>query len=424
MSVKRFGLFMASLPSLVFLCVGLSSCSADDDLRVYEPIDKLHIGEQYVFDTTLNNIRQGDSVVVLNFYKDEVTDLDYVDYDEDYCCFVFRKVTTSNYKISWDFSSYSSYVEVQYGQNGMWYKMNQYDWKERILTANDGMTVRMVCDPSKNQINLTVNKFSIEEYIPEMMHYNLNDVFIVAEMARLFPDEIKLRYSLSSSYKVNLLSSSRSNIANILFEKFYSEFSGLHPSQWKGQKTIRTVMAFNKVIFPIIKFKTKYMQDYLERIRNVKVTRTNKDSFEETIQIGNLKYTMATGGLHSQDPPRALYSKHEFMTSPTGEQTLTPDSYTYIHWDIASFYPSIMAVYHVAPKHLIEDIFAKLVKYFRDTRVKAKHSKEDFIDGIPPKLLAEAFKIVINSIYGKFGDENSPILHVTVEDIIRELEQD
>jgi DNA polymerase elongation subunit (family B) len=68
-----------------------------------------------------------------------------------------------------------------------------------------------------------------------------------------------------------------------------------------------------------------------------------------------------------------------------------------------------MAVYHVAPKHLIEDIFAKLVKYFRDTRVKAKHSKEDFIDGIPPKLLAEAFKIVINSIYGKFGDENSPI---------------
>ena len=75
---------MASLPSLVLLCVGLSSCSADDDLRVYEPIDKLHIGEQYVFDTTLNNIRQGDSVVVLNFYKEEVTDLDYVDYDEDY----------------------------------------------------------------------------------------------------------------------------------------------------------------------------------------------------------------------------------------------------------------------------------------------------------------------------------------------------
>lgn len=280
-----------------------------------------------------------------------------------------------------------------------------YDtFKDDLGNSYKGMTVEEL-----NKVIKVWDRFILEEYIPEMMHYNLNDVFIVAEMARLFPDEIKLRYSLSSSYKVNLLSSSRSNIANILFEKFYSEFSGLHPTQWKGQKTIRTTMAFNKVIFPIIKFKTKYMQDYLERIRNVKVTRTNKDSFEETIQIGNLKYTMATGGLHSQDPPRALYSKHEFITSPTGEQTLTPDSYTYIHWDIASFYPSIMAVYHVAPKHLIEDIFAKLVKYLRDTRVKAKHSKEDFINGIPPKLLAEAFKIVINSIYGKFGDENSPI---------------
>jgi len=164
MSVKRFGLFMASLPSWAFLCVGLSSCNADDDFIVYEPIDKLHIGEQYVFDTTLNNIRQGDSVVVLNFYREEVTDLDYVDYDEDNCCFVFRKGTTSKYKIGWDFSSYSSYVEVQYGQNGMWYKMNQYDWNDYILTANDGMTVRMVCEPSKNQINLLVNEFYIEEY--------------------------------------------------------------------------------------------------------------------------------------------------------------------------------------------------------------------------------------------------------------------
>lgn len=205
-----------------------------------------------------------------------------------------------------------------------------YDtFKDDLGNSYKGMTVEEL-----NKVVKVWDRFILEEYIPEMMHYNLNDVFIVAEMARLFPDEIKLRYSLSSSYKVNLLSSSRSNIANILFEKFYSEFSGLHPTQWKGQKTIRTTMAFNKVIFPIIKFKTKYMQDYLEHIRNVKVTRTNKDSFEETIQIGNLKYTMATGGLHSQDPPRALYSKHEFVTSSTGEQTLTPDSYTYIHWDI------------------------------------------------------------------------------------------
>lgn len=165
MHVKKLGhLFLSGV--LVFIGVCLPSCK-DDELRVYEPLEKIHIGEQFISDYTLDNIKQGDSIIVLNFYKDEVTNLDYIEYDEENCCFVFCKGSTSKYKVSWDFSSYNSYIEVQYGQNGMWYKMNQYDWKEYILTANDGMTVRMVCDPSKNQINLIVNKFSIEEYISE-----------------------------------------------------------------------------------------------------------------------------------------------------------------------------------------------------------------------------------------------------------------
>lgn len=259
-----------------------------------------------------------------------------------------------------------------------------------------------------NNVIKPFDRYIIDEYIPDMMYYNKNDVFIVAEIARLFPDEIKLRYSLSHSYKVDVLNSSRSNIADTLFTKFYSERSGLHPSQWQGQQTVRTKMSFKKVIFDSIVFKTPYMQEYLNRIKNVIVTRTNKDSFEETIQIGNLKYTMATGGLHSQDPPRALYSKHEYVIdSSTGvqTQTLTADSYTYEHYDIASFYPSIMAEYEIAPKHLNSYVFANLVRWLRDTRVEAKHSKEEFINGIPPKLLAEALKIVINSIYGKFGFE-------------------
>lgn len=152
--------------SLCLACLSafyMSSCSKEE-ARIYEPIDKMHIGEQFVFDCTLDNIKVGDSVYVLNFYKEEVTDLDYIDYDETNCNFVFRKGETSKYKISWDFKASGSYVEVQYGQNGMWHKMNKYDWNEYILTANDGMTVRMVCEPSKTQINLTVSEFSIEEY--------------------------------------------------------------------------------------------------------------------------------------------------------------------------------------------------------------------------------------------------------------------
>ena len=69
----------------------------------------------------------------------------------------------------------------------------------------------------------------------------------------------------------------------------------------------------------------------------------------------------------------------------------------------ASFYPSIIVNFNVAPAHLNEGCFVKLVKWLRDTRVEAKHSKEDYIDGIPKDVLAQVLKIVINSIYGKLG---------------------
>lgn len=68
-----------------------------------------------------------------------------------------------------------------------------------------------------------------------------------------------------------------------------------------------------------------------------------------------------------------------------------------------------MGAYRIAPEHLDTGVFTKLINWLKNTRVEAKHSKEDFIDGIPKDLLAQALKIVINSIYGKLGDENSDI---------------
>ena len=75
----------------------------------------------------------------------------------------------------------------------------------------------------------------------------------------------------------------------------------------------------------------------------------------------------------------------------------------------ASFYPSIMDVYKIAPAHMNESIFVKLIHWLKETRVTAKHSKEEYIDGIPKDVLAQVLKIVINSIYGKLGFEKGDI---------------
>lgn len=258
------------------------------------------------------------------------------------------------------------------------------------------------------------DRYILPEWIPDMMHYNRNDVFIVCEMVRLYMDEIKLRYQISKSYGINALSSSRSEIANQLFVKFYSQFSGLQPYQWQGHKTERNALPFKRVIFSFIHFNSEYLQSVLNKMKQVVIYSVSKDSFQQEITINNLTYTIATGGLHSQDKPGELKSRIRYAEScsPTGELVknniwdyITDDSYIYVHFDIASFYPSIMSVYNIAPEHLNGNVFVKLITWLKDTRVAAKHSKEPVINGIPKKILAEALKIVINSIYGKLGYE-------------------
>lgn len=303
-------------------------------------------------------------------------------------------------------------------------------------------------DMTYDQINQLIDKWDryvIPEWIADIMHYNLNDVFIVCEMIRLYIDEVRLRYNISKAYEVDVLSSSRSNIADNLFVKFYSEFSGLAESQWRGRKTERTAMSFKRVIFPFIKFKTKELQELLEEMKKVviysigkkalkeiapkypelKYLKTNNESGWFEVKINNLIYTIATGGLHSQDIPRELKSKLIFVDdwklsdckeggskeedAPSIWDVITDNSYIYVHWDIASFYPSIMDVYKIAPAHMNEGVFVKLIHWLKETRVTAKHSKEDYIDGIPKDVLAQVLKIVINSIYGKLGFEKGDI---------------
>lgn len=225
--------------------------------------------------------------------------------------------------------------------NLQWYELLEYELPDideeeaeyyKAVPNLKGMDIK--------QLNRLVDKWDryiLDKYIPPMMHYNLNDVFIVCEIVRLNPEEIKSRYTISKAYNVDVLNASRSRTADILFEKFYTQFSGLAPEQWKGKKTERTAMSFKKVIFPFIKFKTKAMQDFLNDCYNTTIYRVNKDAFSREVKIGNITYTVATGGLHSQDTPIELWSSgSESWESSTGGyyDDLNESDYIYIHADI------------------------------------------------------------------------------------------
>ena len=236
-------------------------------------------------------------------------------------------------------------------------------------------------------------RYVLPKYVEPMLYYNKNDVFLVCEMARQKPDEIKLRYSITSAFNINVLCSARANIADKLTVKFYSDMSGLHKDQFIKKRTERNRLSFKKIIFPHIQFKTKELQDLLEDMKSVVIYHTNKDSFNRTIKFYGTTYTLATGGIHSVDPPRICESN---------------DKYVYVHHDYTSYYPSIMISYGICPEHLNKSSFVKMMSFLKDTRVQCKHTKDSerlVISGVPNKIAAEALKIVINSIYGKLGSE-------------------
>ena len=249
----------------------------------------------------------------------------------------------------------------------------------------------MSLDQLNELITNDFDRYILPKYIEPMLYYNKNDVFLVCEMARQKPDEIKLRYAITSAFKVNVLCSARANVADKLTVKFYSDMSGLTKDKFIKGRTERTRLSFNKIIFPHIKFKTPELQQLLEEMKQVYVYHTNDSDFSKEITFRGTTYKLACGGIHSQDPPRVCISD---------------DNFTYIHWDYTSYYPSIMISYMIAPKHLHKHSFVKMVSFLKDTRVKCKHGGDvNVIEGVPNKIAAEALKIVINSIYGKLGSE-------------------
>ena len=237
------------------------------------------------------------------------------------------------------------------------------------------------------------DRYILPKYVKPMLHYNKNDVYLVCEIARQKPDEIKLRYSLGAAYNINFLCSARSNIADKLITKFYAKETGLHESAFKNLRTNRTALAFKRIIFPHIHFKTVQLQNILEDMKKIVIYHTNKDAFCKEFEFYGTTYTLATGGLHSKDKPAVLKST---------------DKYVYTHRDVGSFYPSTMIAYNIAPKHLNQKIFINLLRNWRDTRIKCKHTDDEvarIVPGVHNKLAAEALKIVINAIYGKLGSD-------------------
>lgn len=212
--------------------------------------------------------------------------------------------------------------------------------------------------------------------------YNINDVLITLWLVWNQEEEIELREQISERYNINVLNDSRSSIGKRLMSKYYEEESGVAYKDFKEGRTHRGRMRLSTIISDKIKFKTKHFKDFLTELKNDIVS--PGEDWSKLFRYNGTTYTIAKGGIHSIDDSRIYNS--------------IKDGFIYRDADVTSYYPSILIIFLIAPAHLAKHIFLKLVKFFKDDRVRAK--KGGF------KLEAEALKIVINRIYGALKDIN------------------
>lgn len=286
--------------------------------------------------------------------------------------------------------------------NIKWYNLKEYTmppigdldrhyYHERLPEAK-GMTDRELNIHYRN----VFERFIPKEYLNEMADYNDNDVYIVAELIRMNQEEVLLRYRISEEYKVDVYSASRSTIADKVIVKLYSKFTGLHPKAFIDTKTIRRKILVSEILSDKIAFSTPELNDILSGIRSLTL-KGEKGEFDREFTFMGTSYTIATGGLHSNEIP-AVYIENS-------------DSII-VDRDVASYYPNMIRSLKVCQKHLIPKAWFRIADTIVDERLEHKHlAKDKSLDVMKRDKHATAaacLKIVANAgIFGKMGSEKS-----------------
>lgn len=286
--------------------------------------------------------------------------------------------------------------------NIKWYNLKEYTmppigdldrhyYHERLPEAK-GMTDRELNIHYRN----VFERFIPKEYLNEMADYNDNDVYIVAELIRMNQEEVLLRYRISEEYKVDVYSASRSTIADKVIVKLYSKFTGLHPKAFIDTKTIRRKILVSEILSDKIAFSTPELNDILSGIRSLTL-KGEKGEFDREFTFMGTSYTIATGGLHSNEIP-AVYTEN--------------DDNIIVDRDVASYYPNMIRSLKVCQKHLIPKAWFRIADTIVDERLEHKHlAKDKSLDVMERDKHATAaacLKIVANAgIFGKMGSEKS-----------------
>lgn len=267
-----------------------------------------------------------------------------------------------------------------------------------------------------------INKHLTKEETYEVEQYNYNDLDLTALIAMELKEQLELRVSLSQKYEIDLRSKSDAQIAEAVITNEIYKITGKFPRrpslpfdytcrykapefvQFKTEFLSNLLTALESLEFKLDKGGSPMMpliesgpfknSNYFDEFdTSVKSKKDKKKALK--ILINKTTYTVGMGGLHSNEKNSAHKSD---------------DIYILLDRDVASYYPNIILICKLFPKH-IGEAFLNVYRTLVNMRLTAKglsNSKELTV-AEHNQVIADSLKIVINGSFGKLGSKWSAL---------------
>jgi hypothetical protein len=218
--------------------------------------------------------------------------------------------------------------------------------------------------------------------IPVVQEYNCNDLDVTEQIFKFCKERLELRESISLEYNLDLMSKSDAQMAEAVISQEVSKLNG----RYVKRPEIDIGHTFKYRCPQYIRFATPQMQKLLERVKriNFEVDHDGRiaspKELDEPAIIGNNKYVLGIGGLHSKDKCKAYEAKNGWKLKDI---------------DVRSYYPNAIINLELMPTAMGPN-FLIIYKGFKLSREEAKAKKLFTKD--------KGLKIFLNGVSGKWSD--------------------
>lgn len=224
------------------------------------------------------------------------------------------------------------------------------------------------------------------EQLTLMREYCKNDNMVTWMLHDSLNGQLELRRAMSKIYGVDLRSKSDAQIAEAVLKAEYTRRTGLVPQKIEVDYT-----EFVYAPPSYVKFQTKKLQEVLEIVTSTPMEIDDKTGHVKmpkvieklVIEIGDSRYKIGLGGLHSQESEITHVSD---------------DEHVLIDRDVESYYPRMMLNMKMQPGAFGEH-FNPIYESILTRRLEAKHAGN--------KVESDSLKIVLNGTFGKTSNKYS-----------------